>query len=187
MASDFYLFSEGKRLSNLSRKLLELLVVKERDLPLVEASPADLVEEFTDRLRPLLASRRITVSCESQPGECLMEPDLVWSLLLNLADNAQKAVADGGEILFRQKMLPDGCRIQVLDNGRGIPEASLARLTEAFYRVDKARSRKQGGFGLGLALCQEIAAVHNGSIRFANRSGVPHGACVTVELKGGRP
>ena len=115
-----------------------------------------------------------------------MEPDLVWSLLLNLADNAQKAVSKGGEIRFRQKMLPDGCRIQVLDNGRGIPEKSLDHLTEAFYRVDKARSRKQGGFGLGLALCQEITAAHNGSIRFANRTDVPHGACVTVELRGGR-
>ena len=83
-------------------------------------------------------------------------------------------------------MLSDGCRIQVLDDGRGIPEASLAHLTEAFYRVDKARSRKQGGFGLGLALCQEIAAAHQGSIRFENRTDAPKGACVTVELRGGR-
>ena len=111
----------------------------------------------------------------------------LFTLLLNLADNAQKAVSKGGEIRFRQKMLPDGFRIQVLDNGRGIPEKSLDHLTEAFYRVDKSRSRKQGGFGLGLALCQEIAAAHNGSIRFANRADVPHGACVTVELRGGRP
>ncbi|MBD5162363.1 MAG: HAMP domain-containing histidine kinase [Oscillibacter sp.] len=181
-----YVFSEGKRLSNLSKKLLELLVVRERDLPFIEASPADLVEEFTTRLRPLLAPRQITVLCGCQPGECLMEPDLVWSLLLNLADNAQKAVSNGGEIRFRQEMLPDGCRIQVMDDGRGIPEKSLEHLTEAFYRVDKARARKQGGFGLGLALCQEIAAVHNGSIRFANRADAPHGACVTVELRGGR-
>ena len=47
------------------------------------------------------------------------------------------------------------------------------------------RSRKQGGFGLGLALCQEIAALHHGSIRFENRDGV-QGCCVTVELRGGR-
>lgn len=181
-----YLYSEGKRLSNLSKKLLELLVVRDKGLPLTEVSPADLVEEFTARLRPLMAQRRITVACSCRPGTCLLEPDLVWSLLLNLADNAQKAVSDGGEILFRQEMLPDGCRIQVLDNGRGIPEASLEHLTEAFYRVDKARSRKQGGFGLGLALCREIAALHGGSIQFANRTGAPRGACVTVELRGGR-
>ena len=182
-----YLYSEGKRLSNLSRKLLELLVVKERDLPFVEVSPAELVEELADRLRPLLAVRKIAVRCDCRPGTCLLEPDLAWSLLLNLADNAQKAMGQGGSILFRQEMLPDGCRIQVLDTGRGIPQEALAHLTEAFYRVDKARSRKQGGFGLGLALCQEIAAFHNGSIQFANRADVPHGACVTVELRGGRP
>ena len=181
-----YLYSEGKRLSNLSKKLLELLVVKEHDLPFTEVSPADLVGEFVERLRPLLARRRISVLCECQQGTCLLEPDLTWSLLLNLADNAQKAMSQGGEIRFRQEMLSDGCRIQVLDDGRGIPEASLAHLTEAFYRVDKARSRKQGGFGLGLALCQEIAAAHQGSIRFENRTDAPKGACVTVELRGGR-
>jgi signal transduction histidine kinase len=72
-----------------------------------------------------------------------------------------------------------------MDDGRGIPPEALDHLTEAFYRVDKARSRKQGGFGLGLALCQEIAALHNGSISFQNRAS--GGACVTVELRGGRP
>ena len=182
-----YVYSEGKRLSNLSRKLLELLVVKEQGLPLTEVSPAELVEEFTDRLRPLLAVRRISVECSCQPGTCRLEPDLTWSLLLNLADNAQKALSDGGALAFHQEMLADGCRIRVLDNGRGIPEEALEHLTEAFYRVDKARSRKQGGFGLGLALCQEIAALHNGSIRFANRADIPRGTCVTVELRGGRP
>ena len=48
-------------------------------------------------------------------------------------------------------MLSDGVRFRVLDTGTGIPEEALAHLTEAFYRVDKARSRQQGGFGLGLA------------------------------------
>ena len=58
-------------------------------------------------------------------------------------------------------------------------------MTEAFYRVDKARSREQGGVGLGLALCQEIVRLHHGTMRFENREG--QGTCVTVELKGGRP
>nr|WP_300805777.1 ATP-binding protein [uncultured Acetatifactor sp.] len=114
-----------------------------------------------------------------------MDADLVWSLLLNLADNAQKAIEQGGEIQFRQVMLADGCLIHVLDSGRGIPPQALEHLTEAFYRVDKARSRAQGGFGLGLSLCREIAALHNGRIRFENRP--EGGACVTVDLRGGRP
>lgn len=182
-----YLYSEGRRLERLSRKLLELLVIREQPPQMADVCPAELVEELTDQLRPLLARRGIVVSCACEGGSCLLEPDLTWSLLLNLADNAQKAMDRGGQLQLRQSMLPDGCRVQVTDTGRGIPGEALAHLTEAFYRVDKARSRKQGGFGLGLALCQEIAALHHGSIRFENRQDVPHGTCVTVELRGGRP
>ena len=181
-----YIYSESRRLSNLSRKLLELLVVKEQGLALARISPADMIAHLAELLRPLLAKRGVTVCCECEPGICLLEPDLTWSLLLNLADNAQKAMDRGGELRFQAEMLPDGCRVRVMDTGRGIPESSLEHLTEAFYRVDKARSRKQGGFGLGLALCQEIVALHNGSIRFENRDG-GIGTCVTVDLRGGRP
>ena len=180
-----YIYSEGKRLENLSRKLLELLVLKRGDLPLVEVSPADLIGELVERLRPLFAKTGVTLSSDCRKGTCYLEPDLVWSLLLNLTDNAQKALVQGGHIRYQCDMLDDGCRIQVADNGRGIPAGALDHLTEAFYRVDKARSRKQGGFGLGLALCQEIALLHNGSIAFANQPA--GGACVTVELRGGRP
>ena len=54
-------------------------------------------------------------------------------------------LGDVGNIYVWQEMLPDGCRVRVLDNGRGIPPEALAHLTEAFYRVDKSRSRAQGG------------------------------------------
>jgi len=180
-----YVYSESKRLSNLSRKLLELLVVKEQDLPLAEVAPEDMLRALADHLKPLLAKRNISISCACQPGTCRLEPDLAWSLLLNLADNAQKAMDRGGELRFESEMLSDGVRFRVLDTGTGIPEEALAHLTEAFYRVDKARSRQQGGFGLGLALCQEIAAFHHGSIRFENRTDI-QGCRVTVELRGGR-
>ena len=180
-----YVYSESKRLSNLSRKLLELLVVKEQDLPLAEVAPEDMLRALADHLKPLLAKRNISISCACQPGTCRLEPDLAWSLLLNLADNAQKAMDRGGELRFESEMLSDGVCFRVLDTGTGIPEEALAHLTEAFYRVDKARSRQQGGFGLGLALCQEIAAFHHGSIRFENRTDV-QGCRVTVELRGGR-
>lgn len=180
-----YLYSEGKRLERLSRKLLELLVVRQQGLSLIPVSPGTLVEQLVCQLEPIYREKGICLSCCCEEGICLIEPDLVWSLLLNLADNAQKSMEGGGELRFQQEMTKDGCLIRVLDSGRGIPPQALEHLAEAFYRVDKARSRKQGGFGLGLALCQEIAALHNGSLQFANRP--EGGACVTVELKGGRP
>lgn len=181
----YYIYAEGKRLENLSRKLLDLLVLKHKNLPLIKIRPADLIEGLIERLQPICTRRNISLSCDCQKGTCYLEPDLVWSLLLNLADNAQKAMPQGGHIHLRLQMLPDGCRIYVFDNGQGIPETALAHLTEAFYRADKARSREQGGFGLGLALCQEIVALHNGQLKFTNRP--EGGACVIAELRGGRP
>ena len=83
------------------------------------------------------------------------------------------------------EIIEDGCRLQVVDNGRGMPEAALNRVTEAFYRVDKSRSRAQGGAGLGLALCEKIAVLHQGRITFESTLG--QGTTVTVSLEGGRP
>jgi len=180
-----YLYSEGKRLERLSQKLLELLVVRRGETPLIAASPGELAERLARELEPACRARGVRVVCECEAGRCLLEPDLVWSLLLNLADNGRKAMEHGGELRLAVEMLEDGCRIRVLDEGRGFPPQALEHLTEAFYRVDKARSRKQGGFGLGLALCQEIVLLHNGSLRFENRA--EGGACVTAELRGGRP
>lgn len=180
-----YLYSEGKRLESLSRKLLELLVIRQQGLSLIPVSPGALVEQLARQLEPVYRRKGIQLSWDCEEGRCLIEPDLVWSLLLNLADNAQKSMESGGLLQFQLKMLDDGCLIRVLDSGRGIPPQALEHLTEAFFRVDKARSRKQGGFGLGLTLCQEIVTLHNGNMKFENRP--EGGACVTVELRGGRP
>ena len=70
----------------------------------------------------------------------------------------------------------------VEDQGRGIPEQDLQRITEAFYMVDKSRSRAEGGAGLGLALCKTIAAFHGGSLSFASQEG--HGTTVVATLGG---
>lgn len=180
-----YIVSEGKRLERLSRKLLDLLVLKKGELALAPVAPAGLVGALAERLEPAYRAQGIHLSCRCEAGTCLLEADLVRSLVLNLLDNARKALDKGGHITVRTEMLADGCRIQVRDDGRGIPPEALDRLTEAFYRVDRSRSREQGGVGLGLTLCQEIAALHRGTIRFESPAG--GGTCVTVELKGGRP
>lgn len=179
-----YIYSESKRLESLSQKLLEVLVVRNQELPLVMTSPKELTERLVNRLKPIYAQNGIDIVCSCEEGECMLEPDLVWSLLLNLADNAKKSMENGGELRFDLNMTDNGCKICVTDNGGGIPEEAVEHLTEAFYRVDKARSRKQGGFGLGLHLCQEIVLIHKGNLNFINRP--EGGTCVEVELRGGR-
>ena len=179
-----YIFSEGKRLESLSLKLLDLLVLKKRDFELGEGSPKGLITGLVRVLRPTMAKRDITLQCRCEDGQCRMEPDLVKSLVINLIDNARKAMDGAGNIFVLSEMTDTGCRIRVVDNGRGMPQKEISRVTEAFYRVDKSRSRAQGGVGLGLALCQEIVALHQGTMEFQSAEG--KGTIVTVTLNGGR-
>ena len=178
-----FIVSEGRRLEGLSQKLLELFVLKEKAAVLSSASPSLLIEELVSHLAPVYEKQGIILKCTCEAGCCLLESDLFKSLLINLWDNARKAMENGGTISVKSVMTDDGCRITVSDNGTGIPDESLSHLTEAFYRVDKSRSRAQGGAGIGLALCKEIASLHNGSIGFESELGV--GTTVTVEFKGG--
>ncbi len=178
-----YIFSEGKRLENLSLKLLDLLVARNGHPDFVQTSPKKLVSDAAELMRPALDERGIMLTLDCEDGTCMLEPTLVTSMLINLIDNARKAMDEGGEIRVSVELIEDGCRLTVQDQGIGIPEEEMAKITEAFYRVDKSRSRSMGGVGLGLSLCREIAEVHNGSISFEPAE--PVGTRVIVELKGG--
>ena len=178
-----YIFSQGRRLESLSLKLLDLLVLKKQEIVFVMSSPARLVQEAVDLMKPGLEESGICAEISCDAGECLLEPDLIISLLINLIDNAKKAMEQGGKLFISAKLQENGCCIIVEDEGTGIPERELVKITEAFYRVDKSRSRAQGGAGLGLALCKEIVSLHGGSLLFENRE--LKGTRVKVELKGG--
>lgn len=178
-----YIYSEGRRLERLSFKLLELMLLKKDAVAMAAVYLPTFLEEIQKSLMPRLKEKGIRLICKSDSATVRIEPDLVKSLLYNLADNAAKAIEREGVIVIRATGNPDGCQFQVADNGRGMEPEELDRITEAFYRVDKARSRSQGGAGLGLALCKQIVALHNGTIRFASEPG--RGTKVTVKLSAG--
>ena len=112
------------------------------------------------------------------------DPDRLRQVFINILDNAIKYSAPGGRITVKIWQGEYKAFIEIIDQGRGIPPEALTHLTEAFYRVDKSRSRAQGGAGLGLSLCNEIVQLHGGTMQFESRVG--NGTVVTVELKGGR-
>ena len=180
-----YIFSEAKRLERMSLTLLDLFVTGKESVPLKPCEPGAMVEEYIRNLAPVYAQQGIELSCQVQAGSCLLEPDLFITLTANLIDNARKALPKSrGRILVTLDMTEQGCRLMVQDNGRGIPQDSLKHLTEAFYRVDKSRSRAQGGSGLGLALCENIVKLHRGELRFQSKPG--QGTDVVAEFRGGR-
>lgn len=197
-----YIFMEGKRLERLSLKLMEIYVAKEGNIRLSLQAPGAIAEDVAAHLRPIYRDRNISLETRCERGTCRLEPDLFRSLLVNLIDNAGKAIGEEGHgraisekgrgetireeghIFVAVHMTKDGCVLLVEDDGPGIPEEAKVHLTEAFYRVDKSRSRKQGEAGLGLTLCANIAELHGGALGFENREG--GGTRVRVELRGGR-
>ena len=176
-----YIYSEGRRLERLSFKLLELLLLKRDSLQMRRVSLSSFLHEVEHAMAPTLRKKGIRFVCKSAPGTAFFEPDLVKSLLYNLIDNASKAMDNGGIIGVTAAATGRGCQFLVADNGRGMEQEELIRITEAFYRVDKARSRSQGGAGLGLALCRQIVELHSGTLHFASTPG--KGTRVTVILK----
>ena len=176
-----YIFSEGKRLENLSLSLMSLQVVGRSE---TEARPVNMRKLCAEAARishPAMKAKGLRLSVQAEEGTLQGDGALLQTLLQNLLDNARKA-ADSGQVVLSGKSTEGGYRVTVADQGRGIPEGELNKITEPFYMVDKSRSRAQGGAGLGLALCKEIAALHRGELRFESQVGL--GTKVTVELEG---
>ena len=177
-----YIFTESKRLEQLSVKLLDLLVLRRRDFPLKETEISRLTAEVVRGMAPMLKKQKITIQGSGQAGARPAEPDLLKTLVMNLIDNARKAMPEGGEITVRQTLTEAGFVIRISDTGCGMAPEELSKITEAFYRVDKSRSRAQGGVGLGLAICNEIAALHGGRLLFESEPG--QGTTVTLRAGG---
>ena len=105
---------------------------------------------------------------------------MLLDLLCNLVQNAAKASAPGAPVLVLCAQAGDAVTLTVADRGCGIPPELIPRVTEPFYMVDKSRARRQGGSGLGLALCQRIAAAHGSALRIESEPG--RGTRVSVTL-----
>jgi signal transduction histidine kinase len=176
-----YIFSEGKRLESLSLKLLELLVVKNEDTILQPADPAAVIKNVVNITKPELTKANIDLKSTCRKGNCMLDNDLFQSLIINIVDNARKAMDNGGDIHISGTVKDDKYVIIIKDNGRGMPPEEIDRISEAFYRVDKSRSRAQGGAGLGLSICSKIAEIHNATLKF--KSEVGRGTVVTISLK----
>ena len=179
-----YIYSEGKRLQNLSLKLMDLLVLKNQQFQMKQQDIKPMIEDAISFMNYRIKEKNIFVNLNLKSVICNVEPDLLQSLLLNLIDNALKAMDQGGVLSIENKITKNGTKILVSDTGCGMPKEELGKITQAFYRVDKSRSRKQGGVGLGLALCKEIARIHKGNLEFISQEG--KGTIVVITIAGGQ-
>lgn len=173
--------TECHRLERLSGKLMNLLGMYDDRSIRMERIP---MKEMFARVWKLelyrMQENQLQLAMDCQMGEVWMDADLMESLLVNLLDNAVKASKPGSEIELKAW----DNTILVRDHGKGIPEEEISRVTEAFYMVDKSRSKKAGGIGLGLAICQRIAQIHGA--RLSIESTLGEGTSVYVIFEGGQ-
>lgn len=173
-----YIYHESARLEALSRQLLLLLGLQQGEAPALAPEPVAAL--FADVLRTL-PSLDVTVEHICPPGAAVVcNRVLLADLLRNLVLNAAAASPAGGKVLLCCTQCPAGWRLAVQDWGCGIPAGDLPHVTEAFYMVDKSRSRTQGGSGLGLSLCAEIARAHHTALSLESAPG--QGTTAWLEL-----
>lgn len=176
-----YIFQEGKRLEALSLKMMDLIVVRNSEINRKRIRTSELFESVVSVAYPSILKEEGELSVHCEDAIVSIEPDLMKTVLINLIDNSRKAIEKGGKISFDGK-IEGGCYVfSVTDNGRGISKADIERITEAFYMVDKSRSRAKGGAGLGLAVCSEICTLHGTKLEFESTEGV--GTTVTLRIK----
>jgi two-component system sensor histidine kinase KdpD len=141
---------------------------------------ADIVGSALRRGAGVLARHRVAVDLGPDLPMLRLDPVLFEQVLFNLLDNAAKYAPPGTEVRIAARRDGERVRLEVLDEGDGIPEADLERIFDKFYRVHAA-DRRRAGTGLGLAICRGFVEAMGGTIAAANRQD-RRGAVFTIVL-----
>ncbi len=168
----YYIYSQGKRLESLSHKLLELVSLEKHPMVFTPIQTKTIATNIQSTMRIIWKQKSIQGKVSMDKGTLYGDIELLLSVFYNLLDNAVKAVEPGGFVLMKGTKVAEGYEIRIVDNGRGIPEDEIARITEAFYMVDKSRSRKEGGAGIGMALCKRIIELHHARLTISSKLGM---------------
>jgi two-component system phosphate regulon sensor histidine kinase PhoR len=175
---------QAGRMTRLIDDLLSLsrIELNEHQAPADQVDLRQVVVRVMAAFEPRLAERRMRaeMALDDAVPQVMADAEQMAQLLSNLVDNAVKYGRDGGQILVSLEVAAPGGRyparpgvvLRVRDDGAGIAKEHLPRLTERFYRVDRARSRNTGGTGLGLAIVKHIVNRHRGVLGIESEAGV---------------
>ena len=177
---------EAKRLSRIVDDMLSLARADagEHKLLYTEIYLNDLVEECCRAVQTLAASKNIAVRfTPDEDIEFSGDEDLLRRMILNLLDNAIKYTPYGGTVRIELTDETEQIQLRVSDNGIGIPTDATAYVFDRFYRVDKTRTRSEGGSGLGLPIVKWVAETHHGKVRLESNPGLGSEFIVTLPRK----
>jgi two-component system phosphate regulon sensor histidine kinase PhoR len=184
-------FRHTERLGRLLNDLTDLSNIElgKVSLRLAPTALAPVVDSVLEIVAAKARDGAVALRAEVDPPLSVQaDHDRLAQILINLVDNAVKYTAPGGTVTVRARPVTDArVEVSVSDTGIGIPRADLPRITERFYRVDKARSRELGGTGLGLAIVKHLVLAHGGEMTIESEEGRGTTVRVTLPLGGGAP
>lgn len=176
-----YIMSESKRLSHMGQELLTMAIFREDEVNAELIDSESIGKDISNLLQNTLQEKRLKFIKSIQPITFEGDRAMIVCLLRNLIENAARASDSGAHIWLTIDKLDDKTiYMRIKDEGIGMEVHDLERITDAFYRVDKARSRSNGGAGIGLNLCDLIVKKHSGTMKF--ESAPKQGTTVTVLL-----
>ncbi len=180
--------SHAERMGRLINDLLNLSDIETGKVVLdpIPISLGDFVQDVSAMFEKDAGKKDVRLVNQVPPGLWVQaDRDRLSQILVNLVDNAVKYTPAGGTVSFlAAKMDIRQIRITVRDTGQGIPPNDLSRITERFYRVDKARARVEGGTGLGLAIVKHLVQLHGGTLHIESEYG--KGTTIEVLLPAGQ-
>jgi heavy metal sensor kinase len=174
---------EFERLTRMINQLLTLANAESGEVEIAkeEVNISSMVQTLTEALEPVAASKNLTLSCRCDPA-VTVTGDLGWieRIVLNLVDNAIKFTRPGGNVRVNVVQGAQTAKLEVQDDGVGIPPEALPHIFERFYRTDPSRSNRIDGAGLGLSLVKWAVDQHHGSIDVHSAPGAGSRFVVTL-------
>lgn len=166
--------ANGRRLSVLVDEIMTAARIQRGVLSLhrAECQPDALVRQVAESLRPIAQARQVSIELRTDgPAILLLDAARIEQVLINLLSNAIKFSHDGGQVIVHSAQVNGRWRLEVADNGIGIPSEDLPRLYERFFRARTAVDSGVQGTGLGLYICKAIIDAHDGVIDLRSTAG----------------
>ena len=167
-----YINSEAKRLETLNSTLLKLTLMREENRKLGKVELKEAINNVKNILIYKMERKNIKLNIKIENIDLVQDKELLEVLLTNIIDNSIKASNVGSWIDVEGYYGNNEYILKIKDKGIGIPQEDLDKVLEPFYMVDKARTRKNNGIGLGLSICSEICNMYNISLDIKSKLNV---------------
>ena len=174
--------AESLRMTKLIEDIIDLTKLDSGDVDMKweDCDLYRIAENAVDSLEAAASEMDITIDIGGESATVKAIPQLLYSIVYNLCDNAIKYNHTGGNVIVTVAQKEHSTVLSVKDTGIGIPEADQKRIFERFYRVDKSRSKEVGGTGLGLSIVKHAVMIHNGGIEVKSAVGEGSEFIVTI-------